>query len=191
VVAAAAVLSGPAWAAQASQADAIQAHGTEARLAVFVQTNGPADRSCRMKFIRFGLCGPPKARNLSAAASLVPVREELFPVWGCPSGLGASARVTVVSAPPGSGETVLLRPWIGKARLAEHAAWVTVERDERDPQRLWLAVLMPSRWVRLGVGRAQAAAASSAGATFQERITRVRSELRHALDADDALCPSW
>ncbi len=24
-----------------------------------------------------------------------------------------------------------------------------------------------------------------------QRITRVRSELRHALDADDALCPSW
>ena len=64
-VAVAAVLSGPAWAAQASQAGAR-----------------------RMKFIRFGLCGPPKARNLSAAASLVPVREELFPVWGCPSGWG-------------------------------------------------------------------------------------------------------
>jgi LuxR family transcriptional regulator, maltose regulon positive regulatory protein len=49
--------------------------------------------------------------------------------------------VTVVSAPAGSGKTVLLRSWIGDARLAEHAAWVAVERDERDPQRLWLAVL--------------------------------------------------
>jgi LuxR family transcriptional regulator, maltose regulon positive regulatory protein len=55
--------------------------------------------------------------------------------------LGGSARVTVVSAPAGSGKTVLLRSWIGDARLAEHAAWVAVERDERDPQRLWLAVL--------------------------------------------------
>jgi len=49
--------------------------------------------------------------------------------------------VTVVSAPPGSGKTVLLRSWIGEAGLAGHAAWVAVERDERDPQRLWLAVL--------------------------------------------------
>jgi LuxR family maltose regulon positive regulatory protein len=49
--------------------------------------------------------------------------------------------VTVVSAPPGSGKTVLLRSWIGEARLAECAAWVPVERDERDPQRLWLSVL--------------------------------------------------
>jgi LuxR family transcriptional regulator, maltose regulon positive regulatory protein len=49
--------------------------------------------------------------------------------------------VTMVSAPPGSGKTVLLRSWIGAAGLAERVAWVTVGRDERDPQRLWLAVL--------------------------------------------------
>jgi len=28
--------------------------------------------------------------------------------------LGASARVTVISAPPGSGKSVLLRSWIGE-----------------------------------------------------------------------------
>ena len=55
--------------------------------------------------------------------------------------LGAAARVTAVSAPPGSGKTVLLRSWISAAGLAERAAWVTVGSDERDPQRLWLAVL--------------------------------------------------
>jgi hypothetical protein len=41
-VAVAAVLSGPAWAAQASRAGAIQAHGTRARHAIFVQTNDPS-----------------------------------------------------------------------------------------------------------------------------------------------------
>src|SRR5690349_872882 len=54
--------------------------------------------------------------------------------------LGASARVTVVSAPPGSGKTALLRSWVGAAGLAERAAWVAVERGERDPQRFWLSV---------------------------------------------------
>jgi LuxR family transcriptional regulator, maltose regulon positive regulatory protein len=49
--------------------------------------------------------------------------------------------VTVVSAPPGSGKTVLLQSWIGEAGLADRAAWVPVGRDERDPQRFWLAVL--------------------------------------------------
>jgi LuxR family maltose regulon positive regulatory protein len=55
--------------------------------------------------------------------------------------LGASARVTVVSAPPGSGKTVLLRSWIGAAGLAERAAWVPVATGERDPQQFWLSVL--------------------------------------------------
>jgi ATP/maltotriose-dependent transcriptional regulator MalT len=47
----------------------------------------------------------------------------------------------MVSAPPGSGKTVLLRSWIDAAGLAERTAWVPVGRDERDPQRLWLSVL--------------------------------------------------
>jgi LuxR family transcriptional regulator, maltose regulon positive regulatory protein len=59
--------------------------------------------------------------------------------------LGSAARVTVVSAPPGSGKTVLLRSWIGAAGLAERAAWVPVGRDERDPQRLWPAVVAALR----------------------------------------------
>jgi LuxR family maltose regulon positive regulatory protein len=47
----------------------------------------------------------------------------------------------MVAAPPGSGKTVLLRSWLGEAGLGESAAWVSVGRDERDPQRLWLSVL--------------------------------------------------
>jgi LuxR family maltose regulon positive regulatory protein len=55
--------------------------------------------------------------------------------------LAASARVTVVSAPPGSGKTVLLRSWISEAGLEDSTAWVPVGSDERDPQRFWLSVL--------------------------------------------------
>src|SRR5690349_749368 len=55
--------------------------------------------------------------------------------------LGASARVTVVSAPPGSGKTVLLRSWLGEAGLEESAAWVPVGPGETDPQQFWLSVL--------------------------------------------------
>ena len=55
--------------------------------------------------------------------------------------LRGSARVTVLSAPPGSGKTVLLRSWIGESGLGERAAWVLVGRDERDAQRFWLSVL--------------------------------------------------
>src|SRR5580693_1355203 len=52
--------------------------------------------------------------------------------------LGGPARVTVVAA--GSGKTVLLRSWMSAARLAGHAAWVPVGREERDPQWFWISV---------------------------------------------------
>jgi LuxR family transcriptional regulator, maltose regulon positive regulatory protein len=64
--------------------------------------------------------------------------------------LAEAPRVTVVSAPAGSGKTVLLRSWIGAAGLAERAAWVPVGPDERDPQRLWLAVLDALRQTAVG-----------------------------------------
>jgi ATP/maltotriose-dependent transcriptional regulator MalT len=66
--------------------------------------------------------------------------------------LGASARVSVVSAPPGAGKTVLLRSWISAAGLAEHAAWVPVGRGERDPQQFWLSVLGALRQTAPGAG---------------------------------------
>jgi LuxR family maltose regulon positive regulatory protein len=54
--------------------------------------------------------------------------------------LTASPRVTVLSAPAGSGKTVLLRSWMSRADLAGRVGWVTAGRDERDPQRFWLSV---------------------------------------------------
>src|SRR3984957_17058547 len=66
--------------------------------------------------------------------------------------LGASARVTVVSAPPGSGKSVLLRSWIAEAGLMDSAGWVSVGRDDRDPQRFWLSVLSALRRTSAGSG---------------------------------------
>jgi len=59
--------------------------------------------------------------------------------------LGAQARVSVLSAPPGSGKTVLLRSWISGAGLSGCAAWVPAGRGERDPPRFWLSVLAALR----------------------------------------------
>jgi len=66
--------------------------------------------------------------------------------------LGGPARVTVLSAPPGSGKTVLLRSWIGEPGRAGRAAWVPVRRGEQDPQRFWLAVLGALRGTPAGSG---------------------------------------
>ncbi|HEX5825482.1 MAG TPA: AAA family ATPase, partial [Candidatus Limnocylindrales bacterium] len=53
--------------------------------------------------------------------------------------------VTLISAPAGSGKTVLLRSWIAAAGLASRTAWVTVDRAEHDPQRFWLEVVAALR----------------------------------------------
>ena len=64
--------------------------------------------------------------------------------------LRTSARVTMVSAPPGSGKTVLLRSWVGEPDLANRAAWVMAAREERDPQRFWLSVVHALRGTAAG-----------------------------------------
>ena len=74
--------------------------------------------------------------------------------------LGASARVTVVSAPPGAGKTVLQRSWISQAGLAEHAAWVPAGRGERDPQQFWLSALAALRRTAPGSALVQALTAA-------------------------------
>jgi LuxR family transcriptional regulator, maltose regulon positive regulatory protein len=51
--------------------------------------------------------------------------------------LAEAERVVQISAPAGSGKTVLVRSWIAEADLTERAAQVPVGRDERDPRRFW------------------------------------------------------
>ena len=54
--------------------------------------------------------------------------------------LAEAERVAAISAAAGSGKTVLMRSWIDEAGLATHAAWVSADREQRDPRRFWIAV---------------------------------------------------
>ena len=49
--------------------------------------------------------------------------------------------VTLISAPPGSGKTFLLREWQREVAGTVAIASVTVARGETDPQRFWLSLL--------------------------------------------------
>jgi LuxR family maltose regulon positive regulatory protein len=83
--------------------------------------------------------------------------------------------VTVLSAPPGSGKTVLLRSWISQTGLGERAAWVLAGRDERDAQRFWLSVLGALRQTVPGsalvIERARALACSHRPRTLELATT--------------------
>jgi LuxR family transcriptional regulator, maltose regulon positive regulatory protein len=86
--------------------------------------------------------------------------------------LGAQARVSVVSAPPGSGKTVLLRSWISQAGLEGRAAWVPAGRGERDPQQFWLSVTEALRQTAAGSAlvRELTAAPDLDGGVITERL---------------------
>ena len=56
------------------------------------------------------------------------------------SGAGPG-QVVVLCAPAGSGKTALLRSWLGSEVPVDRAAWISVERGERDAQRVWLAII--------------------------------------------------
>ena len=50
-------------------------------------------------------------------------------------------RVTVVSAPAGSGKTSLLRAWTHRSATPSCVAFVSVDRDQHDAEVFWLSVL--------------------------------------------------
>jgi LuxR family transcriptional regulator, maltose regulon positive regulatory protein len=86
--------------------------------------------------------------------------------------LAEAERVVQISAPAGSGKTMLMRSWIAEAGLARHAAWVPVASGERDPQRFWLSVLGALRETASGAPlvRAVTAAPDLDGWAIVERL---------------------
>jgi LuxR family transcriptional regulator, maltose regulon positive regulatory protein len=79
---------------------------------------------------------PPTSGEVPVARGLLD-REDLLQMLD----RALTKRVTVVSAPPGSGKTSLLRAWVDRSTHLRRVAFVSVERDQRDAQRFWSSVL--------------------------------------------------
>src|SRR2546427_9792182 len=96
----------------------------------------PGDSMITSTTRREGRLEQPISRDVSVARGLLD-REALLQTLD----RAVTKRITVISAPAGSGKTSLLRAWADRATDVHRVAFVSVDRDEQDAQRVWSAVL--------------------------------------------------
>ena len=93
----------------------------------------------------------------------------------------ASTKVTIVSAPAGSGKTSLLRAWADRRGQTNRLAVAQVQRDQHDAQQFWLALRGAVRQASDPTSRAEPPTATP-GFNGRAMVDRVLSELTDARD---------
>jgi LuxR family maltose regulon positive regulatory protein len=88
-------------------------------------------------------------------------------------------KVTIISAPAGSGKTSLLRAWADRPGKRHRLAVLQVQRDQQDAQQFWLALLDAVRHAGAAAGRAGPSAATP-DFNAPAMVDRVLSELAEA-----------
>ena len=116
------------------------------------------------------------SRDVSIARGLLD-REDLLQMLD----RAVTKRVTVISAPPGSGKTSLLRAWADRSTNLRRVAFVSVDRDEQNAERFWCAVLDAIRSPARSIDP-ETHAAATAALDGDELIDRVQSEVAEQVD---------
>jgi LuxR family transcriptional regulator, maltose regulon positive regulatory protein len=113
----------------------------------------------------------PLSVDVSVASGLLE-REELLQTLD----RAVTKRVTVVSAPAGTGKTSLLRAWADRSANLRRVAFVSIDRDQRDAQLFWCGVLEAIRSSARSIGPG-AQPAATAAVDGDQAVDMVRSEL--------------
>jgi LuxR family maltose regulon positive regulatory protein len=104
--------------------------------------------------------------------AVAPLTDRVVVRWALVRRLDEAKRVVQVSAPAGTGKTVLLRSWIAESGLAQRAAWVKADCRERDSRAFWIAVAGALRATTAGSAlvRPLTAAPDQGGWAIVERL---------------------
>jgi len=90
-----------------------------------------------------------------------------------------AGKVTIISAPAGSGKTSLLRAWADRPGQPRRLAVMQVQRDQQDAQQFWLALLDAIRHAT-GANSGAEPPAGTPDFNAQAMVDRVLSELADA-----------
>ena len=115
------------------------------------ERNERFDRGAGMTGLTATRRGEPLEQPVSAGGSVAGGlldREDLLRLLD----RAVTKRVTVISAPPGSGKTSLLRAWADRSINLRRVAFVSVDRGGQNAQRFWCAVLDAIRGPACSIG---------------------------------------
>ena len=94
---------------------------------------------------------------------------------------GLTRKVTLISAPAGSGKTMLISAWL--ARQTQPVTWVALDGGDNDPVRFWRYVITACGAFEAGLGRSALAALRAAQMPSLESVlTPFLNELAHLPD---------